>query len=307
MISDHIRIQDNEQNVRLDALESNDFEFNSTLKHANTTMESIRTELKEDIGENNENFKQLSQDLNVKTASKINEVYHDLEKKITKVENVIDLSVKPGLTTLQGKVDSQADKMDNHIRLITQSESAISNLQYETRLNISNNVQSLENMIVNLQSETKGNINKLKSEINSNDGKIVKLQSQTKSNKGKITNLKSEINSNNGKIASLQSETRSNEGKITSLESETKNKIVKLQSETKTNKGEIVNLQSQTKSNEGKITNLESETKGNITNLQSEINSNDGKIVKLSTTMVSVKTELKEKIGENDEKSNVHS
>ena len=156
-------------------------------------MESIRTELKEDIGENNENFKQLSQDLNVKTASKINEVYHDLEKKITKVENVIDLSVKPGLTTLQGKVDSQADKMDNHIRLITQSESAISNLQYETRLNISNNVQSLENMIVNLQSETKGNINKLKSEINSNDGKIVKLSTTMVSVK---TELKEKIGEN---------------------------------------------------------------------------------------------------------------
>ena len=55
MISDHIRIQDNEQNVRLDALESNDFEFNSTLKHANTTMESVKTELKEKIGENDDN------------------------------------------------------------------------------------------------------------------------------------------------------------------------------------------------------------------------------------------------------------
>ena len=54
MISDHIRIQDNEQNVRLDALESNDFEFNSTLRSTNTTMESVKTELKEKIGENDE-------------------------------------------------------------------------------------------------------------------------------------------------------------------------------------------------------------------------------------------------------------
>ena len=151
MVSDQIRIDNNEYKVRLDALESNDFEFNNTLKSTNT-------ELKEEIGENNEKFKQLSQDLNVKTASKINEVFHKLDKKIMKVENVIDLSVKPGLTTLQGKV--------------AKSESAVSNLQYETRSN-------------------KGEIDSLHSEINSNKGNITNLQSETKSTEGKISNLQS--------------------------------------------------------------------------------------------------------------------
>ena len=240
MVSDQIRIDNNEYKVRLDALESNDFEFNNTLKSTNA-------ELKEEIGENNEKFKQLSQDLNVKTASKINEVFHKLDKKIMKVENVIDLSVKPGLTTLQGKVDSQTGKMDNHIRLIAQSESAISNLQDETKSN--------RDKITLLQSETnlnkakinpdvKTQLDKLETKVGSQANEIDEIESKNNQQdenynhlielledtlEPDLNALKLKVGQSETDISNLQSEAKSNEGKIDTLQSSLDSKYSTLQ------------------------------------------------------------------------------
>ena len=236
MISDHIRIQDNEQNVRLDALESNNFEFNNTLKSTNTTMESFTTRL----GETDEKFEQLSQDLNVKTASKINEVYHNLDKKIMQVDNVIDLSVKPGLTALQHKVDSQAGK-------IAQSESSISNLQDETKSN--------RDKITILQSETnlykatinpdvKTQLDKLETKVESQANEIDEIESKNTLQDGNynrmielledtlepdINALKLKFEQSENDISSLQSEAQSNKGKIDTLQSSLDSKHTTLQ------------------------------------------------------------------------------
>ena len=45
MVSDQIRIENEDHKVRLDSLELNDFEFNNTLKSTSTNMESIKAEL----------------------------------------------------------------------------------------------------------------------------------------------------------------------------------------------------------------------------------------------------------------------
>ena len=233
MVSDQIRIENDEYKFRLNTLESNDFDFNTTIK-------TIKTELKEDIDENDEKFKQLSQDLNVKTASKINEVYHNLDKKIMQVDNVIDLSVKPGLTALQHKVDSQAGK-------IAQSESSISNLQDETKSN--------RDKITILQSETnlykatinpdvKTQLDKLETKVESQANEIDEIESKNTLQDGNynrmielledtlepdINALKLKFEQSENDISSLQSEAQSNKGKIDTLQSSLDSKHTTLQ------------------------------------------------------------------------------